>query len=103
MTGHTPGPWVSVIDDTGGQWSGWPLCVCPVGDDDRSVVRTGGQWPYEWDAYTSQAEAVANARLIAASPDMFHALRLVRASTEWACMESSTQDAVNAAIKKAQL
>lgn len=71
VAGHTPGPWRSIIDDTGGQWSGWPLCVCPVGDDDRSVVRTGGQWPYEWDAHTSQAEAVANARLIAASPAMY--------------------------------
>lgn len=74
MAGHTLGPWVSIIDDTGGQWSGWPLCVSPVGYDDRSVVRTGGQWPYEWDAHTSQAEAVANARLIAAAPEMLEAL-----------------------------
>ena len=68
---HTPGPWRSIIDDTGGQWSGWPLCIVPENDDDKSVVRTGGQWPYEWDAATSQREAVANARLIAAAPTMF--------------------------------
>ena len=70
---HTPGPWRLVIDDTGGQWSGWPLCVCPVNDDNRNIVRTGGMWPYEWDAATSQREAVANARLIAAAPDLLEA------------------------------
>lgn len=73
---HTPGPWRSVIDDTGGQWSGWPLCIVPENDDDKSVVRTGGQWPYEWDAATNQREAVANARLIAAAPDLLEACRL---------------------------
>ena len=71
---HTPGPWRSIVDDTGGQWSGWPLCIVPENDDDKSVVRTGGQWPYEWDAATSQREAVANARLIAAAPDLLEAL-----------------------------
>jgi len=30
-------------------------------------------WPYEWDAATSQREAVANARLIAAAPDLLEA------------------------------
>jgi hypothetical protein len=72
---HTPGPWRSIIDDTGGQWSGWPLCIVSENGDDKSVVRTGGQWPYEWDAATSQREAVANARLIAAAPDYHTAAR----------------------------
>lgn len=63
----TPGPWRSVIDDTGGQWSGWPLCIVPENDDDRSVVRTGGLWPYEWDAKVSQHEAVSTAAFIAAA------------------------------------
>jgi len=71
---HTPGPWRSVIDDTGGQWSGWPLCITAENEDDKSIVRTGGQWPYEWDAATSQREAVANARLIASAPDLLEAL-----------------------------
>jgi hypothetical protein len=75
---HTKGPWRFIIDDTGGPWSGWPLSICPVGDDDRTVVRTGGQWPYEWDAHTSQAEAVANARLIAAAPELLEALKRAR-------------------------
>jgi hypothetical protein len=70
---HTPGPWRSIIDDTGGQWSGWPLCITAENEDDKTVVRTGGQWPYEWDAATSQREAVANARLIASAPDLLEA------------------------------
>ena len=63
-----------VIDDTGGQWAGWPLVIVSVVDDDKSIVRTGGLWPYKWDAGTSQQEAVANARLIAAAPDLAEAL-----------------------------
>lgn len=75
MTGakHTPGPWRFIIDDTGGQWSGWPLCIEAESDEDKVVVRTGGQWPYEWDAATSQREAVANARLIASAPCLLEA------------------------------
>ncbi|WP_313044990.1 hypothetical protein [Brevundimonas sp.] len=32
-------------------------------------------WPYEWDAATSQREAIANARLIAAAPDLLEAAK----------------------------
>ena len=72
---HTKGPWESFICDDGGEWSGWPLCVTQANDDDKVIVRTGGQWPYKWDASTSQVEAVANARLIAAAPDLLEALQ----------------------------
>lgn len=68
---HTSGPWELFIDDTGGQWSGWPLSITTK---DKMVVRTGGQWPYEWDDATSQREAVANARLIAAAPELLAVL-----------------------------
>jgi hypothetical protein len=81
---HTPGPWRSIIDDTGGQWSGWPLCITAENEDDKTVVRTGGQWPYEWDAATSQREAVANASLIASAPDFFAA-----------CVPSDLEDAAD--------
>lgn len=71
----TPGPWEVFICDDGGQWSGWPLSVNAVNDPDKCVVRPGGQYPYEWDAAMSQREAVANARLISAAPDMLRELR----------------------------
>ena len=73
-TKHTPGPWRLFIDDTGGQWSGWPLCIDSANDEEKTVVRTGGQWPYEWDSAMSQREALANARLIAAAPELLEAL-----------------------------
>lgn len=80
--GTTPGPWETFIDDSGGQWSGWPLSVEATRDTDKTVVRTGGQWPYEWDAKTSQHEACANAALIALAPDLVTALRALRAEVE---------------------
>lgn len=66
----TPGPWEAFIDDTGGQWSGWPLSISAPSITDKTVVRPGGQWPYEWDAKTSQHEAVTNAHLIALAPEL---------------------------------
>lgn len=78
-TGYTPGPWRAFIDDSGdNRWSGWPLSVESVNEEDKTVVRTGGQWPYEWDAKTSQHEAVANARLIALAPDMVAEIERLR-------------------------
>jgi hypothetical protein len=70
LEGVTPGPWRVFIDDTGGKWTGWPLSIEATSITDKTVVRTGGQWPYEWDAKTSQKEAIANARFIAAARDL---------------------------------
>jgi len=68
---HTDGPWTVFIDDSGDEWTGWPLSInAPSVHEDCMVVRTGGQWPYKWDYAVSQAEAVANARLIAAAPEL---------------------------------
>ena len=67
----TPGPWTVVIDDTGGQWTGWPISIAAANEEDKSIVRPGGQWPYEWDAAMSQREAIANAHLIAAAPELY--------------------------------
>jgi len=98
---HTPGPWQSIIDDTGGQWSGWPLCITAENEDDKPVVRTGGQWPYEWDAATSQREAVANARLIASAPDLLKQLQSVLACLEITGESVGDMDAIRAAIARA--
>lgn len=74
LDGVTAGPWKAFIDDSGGQWAGWPLSIDATNITDKTVVRTGGQWPYEWDAKTSQDEAVANARFIAASRELVPAM-----------------------------
>ena len=82
LDGTTEGPWEAFIDDSGGQWTGWPLSIDAPAIADKTVVRTGGQWPYEWDAKTSQDEACQNARLIAAAPDLARALLDARAEND---------------------
>ena len=74
MEKGTPGPWRVVIDDSGGRWSGWPLCIESLSITDKPIARAGGQWPYDWDAKTSQHEACADARRMARAPDMEEAL-----------------------------
>lgn len=68
IDGTTPGPWSVFINDAGDKWTGWPLSVNADNIADKTIVRPGGHWPYEWDAKTSQHEACQNARLIAAAP-----------------------------------
>ena len=73
--GVTPGPWKPFICDDGKQWSGWPLSIEAVNIVDKSIVRPGGFYPYEWDAKTSQHEACTNAAHIArCDPDTVLAL-----------------------------
>ena len=75
LEGVTPGNWETFICDDGGMWSGWPLSInCPT-ITDKTVVRPGGFYPYNWDAKTSQHEACQNALHIArCSPDNIAAL-----------------------------
>ena len=68
----TPGPWQVIRDDTGGPFTGWPSVVAPE-DVDRSVVHRAGFKQEYWGDW-SQREAIANARLIAAAPEMAEAL-----------------------------
>lgn len=64
---HTPGPWE---------------IETPMGDETPWIVQAGAQ-PYEWDALAmipttgdgSSPHALANARLIAAAPELLEALR----------------------------
>ena len=63
------------MDDTGGPTTGWPLSIESTVEEDKSIVRPGGHYPYEWDASMSQTEAVANAWLIAAAPALLDGVR----------------------------
>ena len=69
---HTPGPWRVIIDDTGGSFTGWPSVSASESLDCSIVHRAGFKQEYWGDL--SQREAIANARLIAAAPDLLEAL-----------------------------
>lgn len=97
---HTPGPWRLIIDDTGGPQSGWPLVVVATDDEDKSVVRPGGQWPYEWDGAISQREAVANAHLISAAPDLLEALAYARTTIRLALIVNGDDENGSEIIKR---
>ena len=86
--GHTPGPWTYGVPSPGANFS--------IYSTKMSIGRLG-------IASNSKraAEGEANARLIAAAPDLLAALKMVQRSTEWPTMESETQDAVSAAISRA--
>ncbi len=96
---HTPGPW-SVADGraTGFKTAsgGESILANARPTDDFFILKIA-----EMETNVSAAERAANARLIAAAPDMLAALLGVQQSTEWSCMETDTQDAVLAAIANA--
>jgi len=93
-TKHTPGPWGVERDRDG------DLIVSQPGNDGQVIVSMRGADGPEWDA---------NARLIAAAPDLLAALRII---TEWDPAASpnepggmSIMDAIDiaqAAIRKAE-
>lgn len=99
MNKHTQGPWQVFICDDGGEWSGWPLSIYSTTDDKKCVVRTGGQWPYTWDENISQAEAISNAKLIAAAPELLNAC-LMMVSDSFSLSEA--MEAIHSAITKAK-
>lgn len=86
MSGHTPGPWsfhslsnakpMLVVEPTGGG-EPWAFASRYIGSGETIVgevgwrdINTAGGWPHvtEWDEFE------ANARLIAAAPDLLEAL-----------------------------
>jgi hypothetical protein len=89
MSKHTPGPWAQ--DPTGdiGWWQ--------IGTLDRPVatVDAGDFWPI--------AEAQANARLIAAAPEMLAACRMVlEMAVAWQPLTPGDIAEVKAAVAKAE-
>lgn len=90
---------------TGGTWSVGKTGGCVVtdvpipgaiGSGHGDVVHYGGNLICE------SVWRPADAHLIAAARDMRDALIRVQLSTEWSCMESDIQDAVTAALAKAE-
>lgn len=97
MSTHTPGPWAVSIDDTGGNFSGWPS-VQAAPERDVSVVHRAG-FKQEFWGDLSQRECLANARLIAAAPDLLAALKAVVSVAD---RKTTEFDQARAAIAKAE-
>jgi hypothetical protein len=64
---HTPGPWEA---DIGHQLEEWPMDQVIVYDDSHGCIA-------EVDCHTDWATTQANARLIAAAPDLLEAAKLM--------------------------
>ena len=95
----TPGPWEFLeADDPNGEYNACrPLTISGGGDDLANI--------YSADDATvdiTRDAAIANARLIAAAPDLLAALKLVR---NWGRVEDLAQSevaSIDAAIAKAE-
>lgn len=90
MSGHTPGPWL-VQQEGDGTWTVWTRQphigeLAFVQDEDIN-----GSFPAE-----------ANARAMAAAPDMLEALKWIRKSLGWQYIPTETRSMVREAIAKAE-
>lgn len=89
-TQHTPGPWFIDIESE----KLWDICV-DRGEDLWVVV----QMTQAVGSTALTAEDIANARLIAAAPDLLEALKAVLSEVEGCCCSSERR--ARAAIAKA--
>lgn len=78
MSGHTPGPWRVIIDDDGNPLSGRPGVFASDELDCGIVHWDGFVQPY-WRSARGDKEIHANARLIAAAPELLEACELFAA------------------------
>ena len=62
LKSHTPTPWTVRIDDTGGEFSGWPSIDAPEELDTTVIHRAGFKQEYWGDL--SLRETLANVALI---------------------------------------
>lgn len=75
MNKPTAHPWRVIIDDTGDEYTGWPSISAPE-DVDASIVHRAG-FKQEFWGDLSQRECIANAHLMASSPELRNALESV--------------------------
>lgn len=92
MSGHTPGPWKAGRSDM----------ATIVDGVDSKWVYAGGQYVAAASGYIAGdwSEVIANAYLIAASPDMLAALKYVQ--RELAYVDGPWAEIVDSAIEKAE-
>jgi hypothetical protein len=83
---HTPGPW---------DWAtlGNDIGIMATGDEPFCRLRTREE---------TYDQALADAKLIAAAPELLAALKVVAGSENWRCSADEEWDIVNAAIAKAE-
>lgn len=101
---HTPGPWC-VEDPMGADVGLWIVqsglepaqwsCIAMVTDDEDGEARDRG------GRFIGRTEQQANARLIAAAPELLEALQLVGMSAGFQYMSMETREVISAAIAKA--
>ena len=96
-TQHTPGPWMVRHDF---------LCSDKTLTVGVAAVNIGSEsGAVAWPTGTNEAQELANARLIAAAPDLLDALKEARRCLAWACEQrpefQAERNAVDAAIAKA--
>lgn len=95
---HTPGPWLAAAGPS--SVVGWPVVATPIGRSICNVTWMPGLPP------AVEIECKANARLIAAAPDLLEALNALREELsgvdQWWGKLREAADAADAAIAKAQ-
>lgn len=70
MSAHSPGPW-RYLEDHDGDAAGRPLTVCDAANNDLAEVYSREDATVD----ISREQAIANARLIAAAPDLLDAAK----------------------------
>ena len=94
-TQHTPGPWVF---DLSKSWRPHRVSLCHfVGNDDADIAHIGENF----SSNRSPAETIANARLIAAAPELLAALQAVADYWAGGDVPADIDAAMRAAIAKA--
>lgn len=94
MSGHTEGPWELGAEGNGAVGSVY--CNNSMGSRVAIVFGKGQEY-----SVFSDAEEAANARLIAAAPELLEALQAVVADKDWRTNDNTLWPRITAAVLKA--